>query len=231
MSEPRQSPTRFSRRTLAGGAAWSAPVIAIGAAAPALAVSAAEQCWTGNLTGTVNWSWQRSTAVVTVDGVKWRRFDYVATITNTWANSTLTDLFYVVPWVWTGPLLNAEAGPWTAATWNDSTGMWTSNRSDSAGRRIYLAAYQTSTPLTLQSYLPYTTMPFFPMSTTSTGNTGSVVATHDADDQVYVVPVGPLAFGETTTISFSMLVEYTTTTSLMESAFWGSLMGTGCVPE
>lgn len=225
-----QEERRLSRRGLARGVAWSTPIVLTGTAAPAFAASTAQQCWTGNMTGTVDWSWERSTTTVTLDQGTWNRYDFVATIINTWADSTLSELHYVVPWVWTGPLLSAQSGPWVAATWHDATSRWLSNRTESQGRRVFLATYGNTAEAPLVDFLPYTTMPFYPLSGTSSGSTG-VEASHSLDAQVYAIPVlTPPAYGETATIAFSMLVEYTSSSALMETAFWGALMGTGCVP-
>lgn len=180
------------------------------------------------MSGAIRSSWNGSYVQVTANGSTWRRFDWVVTVTNTWSSSTLFDLYYVVPWVWTGPLLNATAGPWTAATWNDASGTWTSNRSDSLGRRVYIAEYQTTTALSTQVYSTFLTMPYYPMATTSTGSTGTVVATHSASDHVYAIPMPSLAFGETGTFRFSSMIEYANG-GVMEHAFWGDFMGTGCL--
>lgn len=178
------------------------------------------------MSGSVNDSWSTSYHKVLYDGVYWRRFDWTCTVTNTWAGSVLTDLYYVVPWVWTGPLLAATAGPWTAATWDDTNSWWTSNRTGSLGNRVFLAAYQTSTLADLQLYSTYTTMAYYPMSTDSSL---TPVATHAESDQVYTFAVPSVAYGESVTFSLSLWVEYNASGSLPESRFDGSFMGTGCL--
>lgn len=209
------------------------PALAFAAAAPAISASTPQTCWTGNMSGAapLSFSYSNGGDITDFAGAKWRRWDCVITIMNTWSGSTLTDLEYVVPWSWSGPQLANTNGPWVAATWDEATGMWTSNRPESLGDRMYLSTYQSATPYARLEYLPYTQMPFSPMGTTSDGPSNPAsTASISTSDHVYVLPFPstPLTYGQSATVNMSFWVEYSDNNALMQFGFWGNVMGIGC---
>lgn len=228
-----QEPT-VQRRTVVKSAAWAAPVVAAGALAPTAAASTGD-CYTGNFSGAFSTVYGRSFTPVTYDGVLWRRFDFIATITDTYPGFIVNTLDYVVPWAWSGPQENNSNGPWTAATWDNAAGVWTSNRAESAGKRIFVSNYQTSTPAPRSNFLQYTAAGTSnPLITTSLGPSAAQppnsTATIGLSDQVYVIPITPMpaTVGSVSTALYSVMVEAGPGTGVMSSATWGSYWGTGC---
>lgn len=233
MAEPR--PLSLNRRTLVGGAAWTLPAVTATLAAPRVSASSPADCYTGNMGGALTvTSSVTATTVTDGSGVKWRRFDYTHTaVLDQWSGAAITGLTFVIPFLWTGPLATSTSGPWTAATWDDAAGQWTSNRADSLDSAVYLTGYGSTTSAPRDSFATYTAMPYYPMSNTSAGPGSYPSNTVPDSADVFAIPFtpSPLPDGGTATAQFSLWVQYQPDgTSLMATSWWGDYMGIGCGP-
>lgn len=206
------------------GMAWSVPVVAAGITVP-MAAASGEQCYLGEFALKADFT----VATGVRDGA-FMRFDTTIKVTNTMAPGYVySDMHFVIPFGWTGPKQHGQAGPFTAATWDDASGHW--NSVDYPGDYFYLSEHQTLTPAPRTPFAVFGTgslyNPSAPTSSTAGGAAPNQVASLTSN--VYALPIpGSLALGQSATTKISFVVT-SPSTSYMQTRFFGHVMLKACL--